>query len=83
MDLTNCWDFKKCGREPGGEKAEALGVCPAATMTKLHGMNGGINGGRICWFVPNTTCNDSVQSTVAAKFDMCLTCDFYQHLQDR
>jgi len=25
----NCWEFKKCGRQPGGPKVAELGVCPA------------------------------------------------------
>ena len=25
----NCWEYMKCGREKGGEKADELGVCPA------------------------------------------------------
>lgn len=25
----NCWEFKKCGREPGGLKARERGACPA------------------------------------------------------
>ena len=30
----NCWEFFRCGREPGGKNAEKLGVCPAATVGK-------------------------------------------------
>jgi len=29
----NCWEFMKCGREPGGVNAIELGVCRAATET--------------------------------------------------
>jgi hypothetical protein len=45
----NCWQVKKCGREPGGGNEAQLGVCPAATETALQGVNGGKNGGRACW----------------------------------
>lgn len=31
MSRTNCWEYFKCGREPGGSKVDELGVCPAAT----------------------------------------------------
>lgn len=34
----NCWEFKKCGREPGGAKASELGVCPAATDASSDGL---------------------------------------------
>ena len=26
----NCWDYKNCGRQPGGSKVETYGLCPAA-----------------------------------------------------
>jgi len=25
-----CWEFIKCGREPGGHRAAELGICPVA-----------------------------------------------------
>jgi hypothetical protein len=28
----NCWEVKKCGREPGGVKVKELGVCPASEL---------------------------------------------------
>ena len=34
MSLINCWEVKKCGREPGGAKVAELGVCPASTGNK-------------------------------------------------
>jgi hypothetical protein len=37
----NCWEFKKCGREPGGHKVEELGVCPATTDKEFNGVNKG------------------------------------------
>src|ERR1017187_5011738 len=29
LPALNCWEFKMCGREAGGAKAPALGLCPA------------------------------------------------------
>jgi hypothetical protein len=26
-----CWEYMQCEREPGGRKAEAAGICPAAS----------------------------------------------------
>jgi hypothetical protein len=46
MGRTNCWQFKNCGREPGGKKASELGICPAASETRLNTINSGKNGGR-------------------------------------
>ncbi len=73
----NCWEFKRCGREPGGTRAGELGVCPAAEHTPAHGLNGGINGGRICWAVAGTLCDGVVQGTFAYKRISCMTCDVY------
>ncbi|GBD98556.1 hypothetical protein BMS3Abin07_00576 [bacterium BMS3Abin07] len=52
----NCWEFKGCGREPGGKNAEGLGVCPAATYERLDGIHRGKNGGRVCWIIAGTMC---------------------------
>ncbi|MGE5174112.1 MAG: two-CW domain-containing protein, partial [Betaproteobacteria bacterium] len=30
MEKLNCWEHKKCGRQPGGHKVAELGVCPSA-----------------------------------------------------
>jgi len=48
---TNCWEYKKCGREPGGSKARELGIYLAATETKMAGVHGGSQAGRACWVV--------------------------------
>ena len=45
----NCWEAKKCGREPHGSNVNELGVCPAAVDTASDGLNGGKNGGRISY----------------------------------
>ena len=82
MGVVNCWDHMKCGREPGGEHVAEMGVCPAATAVKLHGMNGGTNGGRICWFVAGTMCGGELQGSVAKKFERCYECEFYKLVQD-
>ena len=74
----NCWEFKKCGREPGGAKVASLGVCPAAASADAAGMNGGRNGGRICWALTGTLCGGKVQGTFAQKLTNCMACEFYQ-----
>ena len=45
MRKTNCWEYKNCGRGPGGNPDHPLGPCPAATEKRAHGVNGGRNGG--------------------------------------
>ncbi len=57
----NCWEYMKCGREPGGEKADELGICPAAADSSFDGLNRGKNAGRICWAVAGTFCSGETQ----------------------
>lgn len=77
----NCWDFKKCGRQPGGSRVSDLGVCPASTDAKADGLNGGRNGGRICWALTGTLCGGKVQGTFAQKLTNCMECEFYRLVQ--
>jgi len=77
----NCWEFKKCGREPGGENSKELGICPATTEHKVHNINDGTNGGRACWAVGGTLCGGETQGTFAAKLGNCLKCDFYSRVR--
>jgi len=70
----------KCGREPGGEKADKLGVCPAAADPTFDGFNLGSNAGRICWLVAGTFCKGEVQGTFAEKRVSCKSCDFYKQI---
>ena len=76
----NCWEFKKCGRQPGGEKVPELGVCIAAQDSRLNGVHGGYKGGRACWILKNTLCGGKVQSILATKLSNCLNCDFYKQV---
>ena len=78
---TNCWEFMKCGREPGGRLAESEGVCPAATFRGADGYLGGTNGGRACAFVAGTFCEELVQGTYREKSKNCWDCAFYRKLR--
>ncbi len=75
---TNCWEFKKCGRQPGGSKAAELGICPASTDKSLSGIHDGKNAGRACWVVAGTFCGGKPQGTAAQKEHTCFMCDFFQ-----
>ena len=81
MFKKNCWDHFKCGRQPGGEKVSELGICPAATETKLHGINDGVNGGRSCWAIAGTLCKGQTQGSYAQKLGDCLQCEFYKSIR--
>lgn len=78
----NCWEVKNCGRERGGAKVAELGVCPAAIETSTDGLNGGKNGGRICWAVTGTFCGGKVQGSFAEKQLSCMTCDFFKQVKE-
>jgi len=78
MTGLNCWEFKKCGREPGGAKTSELGKCPSASETRVDGINNGKNGGRVCWAIAGTLCGGKVQGSYAQKFLNCMECEFYK-----
>ena len=78
----NCWEYKKCGRKPGGEKVKELGVCPASVENVLDGTHGGKNCGRACWIMSGTYCKGQVQGTFAQKYQNCKDCDFYNKVKE-
>ena len=82
-DKVNCWDHMKCGREEGGAQAQVLGVCPAASETRLHGTHGGVNGGRACWAVAGTFCKGPAQGDHAREIHTCVECGFFQLVQSQ
>ncbi len=76
MKKINCWEFRQCGRQPGGDKVEELGVCPACGPSQFTGVNGGQNAGRCCWVVAQTLCRGQLQGEYADKMAECLDCPF-------
>jgi len=72
MRKINCWEFKMCGRE----KESAAGMCPVMAARRGDGINGGINGGRVCWVVAGTCCDGKVQGAYAQKVMTCTACEF-------
>ena len=62
----NCWEFKKCGRERGGNNSKILGVCPAYP-----------DHGNECARLAGTLCGGKVQGTFAMKIDSCMKCEFF------
>jgi hypothetical protein len=73
----NCWEYRKCGREPGGENTSEFGVCPASTEGRLNGVHGGVSAGRACWVVGGTICDGNPHGTFAKKINDCKQCKFY------
>jgi len=81
MKRQNCWEYMKCGRQPGGDKAAELGICPAADDRSYDGINRGQNAGRFCWAVAGTFCGGKVQGTFADKRESCLSCVFFNKVR--
>ncbi len=80
-ERMNCWEYKKCGREPGGSRTAEMGVCPAALDDSFHNVNHGKNAGRICWAVAGTFCGGEVPGSFAEKEKSCVKCDFFKCVQ--
>ena len=78
----NCWEYKKCGRQPEGLNVVQMGVCPAAIEESLDGVHDGTNAGRACWVVAGTLCGGKVQGTFGAKYKSCEQCDFYKKVRE-
>lgn len=77
----NCWEVLRCGREPGGDRADELGVCPAAEAEDCDGINSGVKGGRFCWAIAGTLCHGEVQGMFAMKIDTCINCPFLRQVE--
>ncbi|MEW6355673.1 MAG: GAF domain-containing sensor histidine kinase [Planctomycetota bacterium] len=69
----NCWEYKGCGRGPGGGKS-----CSAGSTTACDGINSGRNAGRICWSIAGTLSGAPSDCRFAQGQITCLDCDFYQ-----
>ncbi len=67
MKKLNCWEFTKCGREPGGIREHELGTCPVPGEKRLDDVHGGVNAGRACWVGAGTLCDGKVQGSFAKK----------------
>lgn len=82
MSKQNCWEFKKCGREPHGCNIKELGICPASIERHLDKEHGGKNAGRACWIITGTFCTGEIQGTFAKKYKSCKDCDFYNLVKE-
>ena len=83
MQKKNCWEVKKCGRQPGGDQVGTQGICPASTIMAVDGINNGINGGRACWALTGTMSGpaEKVQGTFARAMSTgCYDCEFFEQV---
>ncbi|HUT33325.1 MAG TPA: GAF domain-containing sensor histidine kinase [Planctomycetota bacterium] len=77
----NCWEEKRCGREPGGARAAELGPCPAATDASCDGINDGTNAGRLCWAVTGSRCGAETEGAFVEKLRRCEDCSFFRRVK--
>ncbi len=66
----------------GTNREEGCSQCPVPHMAGYDSMNGGINGGRICWLITGTLCNEDVQLTYSHKLNTCRQCAFYLAVEE-
>lgn len=76
----NCWEIIKCGREPGGDRVDSRGPCPAALDPMFNGVNGGDCGGRVCWAISGSFCGMDVEVDEPARPFSCFGCDFFSQV---
>ncbi len=74
----NCWEHMRCGREPGGARAKDLGVCRAAVYKSINGVNGGINGGRLCWAIVGIYSFVDTKGSFPRGDHPCYDCEFHR-----
>ena len=74
----NCWEFKKCRSKHRGVLFADLDICPTLEATYANGLNGGNNGGRICWAIVGSFSSDQVQGKYSRDKFTCMNCDFFQ-----
>ena len=79
-ERLNCWEFKKCGREPNGRNVSVSGVCAVATEVSVDGIHDGKNGGRCCWAVISVS-HDNLGGG-SCRILECLKCEFYKMVKD-
>jgi signal transduction histidine kinase len=81
MELKlNCWEVMACGRGPWGDSSGKK-ICPSALDAASDGINGGKNGGRICWAIAGTLCLDHHQPSVPRKRSLCRLCPFFRRVK--
>ena len=76
MNKLNCWEFMKCGNESEGDKTDKLERYPVASESLANGLNGGVNGGRICWVIAEIYCGRRESLPHLQQKHACFSCEF-------
>jgi len=81
MQRLNCWEFDRHGKETCCMKRAEPGTCPAATESRINGVNNGINGGRACWAINILLNSKRTEGALSSKLESCFSCGFYALVQ--
>ncbi len=71
-----------CGRGPGGNWVEEIGLCPAAADVECDGLNSGTNVGRLCRAIAGIYCGGEVQGTFANEHSSCAKCAVFLRVRE-
>ncbi|MCI5141605.1 MAG: hypothetical protein D3909_07730 [Candidatus Electrothrix sp. ATG1] len=74
---VNCWEFKKCGRETGGRNLSVFGICSVPVEFGFDGVNDGKNGGRSCWIIRESACEQVMRQCCVQEIRECRQCEFF------
>ncbi|MCI5148900.1 MAG: hypothetical protein D3916_05850 [Candidatus Electrothrix sp. MAN1_4] len=78
----DCWEFKKCGREPGGKNIEKYGLCSLVVSLEDNKINNKRNGERLCWSLRESACEGIMRECCVNEIKECRQCTFYIFLQE-
>ena len=72
----NCWEFMKCGKGPDTAGSNGHDICSVASAVIADGLNGGDNGGRICWVIAENYFKGSIHCSEKRIIHSCYACEF-------
>jgi len=73
----NCWDYMKCGKGPDENGKNKFIMCPVVFHEAANGLNGGVNGGRLCWLVASKKKYGEMKHLNQKRTDPCFFCEFH------
>lgn len=76
----------RCGRGSSRNNIIESRICNAAIDYKSDGINEGKNGGRICWAIVGTLCNNHSRELICGirkwrSTQSCLSCSFFKKVK--
>jgi len=69
-------------KHSGNNGKKKCSECPVPSNANYNGINGGKNGGRVCWIILGTLCNENQQLVGTRQLEGCADCDFYRAVKE-